>query len=51
MAVWDDVIDFDSVGNWPMELTGWLRLLDQSADHGQRALVGERVQRTCSDQG
>jgi len=43
MAVWDDVIDFDNVGNWPMELTGWLRLLDRSADHGQHALVAERL--------
>jgi len=32
MAAWDDVIDFDNVGDWPMELTGWLKLLDQSAD-------------------
>lgn len=43
MAAWDDVIDFDSVGDWPMELTGWLRLLNQSTDQGQRQLVGERV--------
>src|ERR1700727_645924 len=43
MAVWDDVIDFDNVGNWPMELTNWLRLLDRSADYGQGVLVGERV--------
>jgi hypothetical protein len=43
MAAWDDLIDFDNVGDWPMELTAWLRLLDQSADQGQRALIGERV--------
>jgi hypothetical protein len=43
MAAWDDVIEFDNVGDWPMELTGWLKLLDQSADQDQRAFVGQLV--------
>jgi hypothetical protein len=43
MAAWDDVIEFDNVGDWPMELTGWLKLLDQSADQDQRAFVGRLV--------
>jgi hypothetical protein len=50
MAAWDDVIDFDSVDNWPMELTGWLRLLEQSAGYEQEArveqLVRDRLQRS-----
>jgi hypothetical protein len=43
MAAWDDVIEFDNVGDWPMELTGWLKMLDQSADQDQRAFVGQLV--------
>jgi hypothetical protein len=35
MAAWDDVIDFDNVDDWPMQLTSWLRLLEQSAGHEQ----------------
>ena len=43
MAVWDNVIDFDVVDDWPMELMGWLRLLDQSPDEGQEEFVRQRV--------
>ena len=47
MAAWDDVIDLDNVSDWPMELTGWLRLLDQSAGQPQQARV-EQLVRECS---
>lgn len=30
MAAWDDVIDFDNVGEWPMELSGWLGSVRQN---------------------
>ena len=50
MAAWDDVIDFDNVGNWPMELAGWVKLVNQSAGHQQQAqaehLVRECLQRS-----
>jgi hypothetical protein len=46
MAAWDDVIDFDVVGHWPMELTGWLRLLDTPSGQEQRARV-EQLVREC----
>lgn len=47
MAAWDDVIDIDDVSDWPMELTGWLRLLDQSAGQPQQVPV-EQLVRECS---
>src|ERR1700722_20528152 len=43
MAAWDDVIDFDVVGHWPMELTGWLRLLEAPSAQEQRARVEQLV--------
>ena len=46
MAARDDVIDFDNVDDWPMELTGWLRLLEHSAGHEQEARV-EQLVRDC----
>ena len=46
MAAWDDVIDFDNVGDWPMELPGWLRLLEPPAGHEQQAR-GEQLVRDC----
>ena len=46
MAAWDDVIDFDVVDHWPMELTGWLRLLDAPSAQEQRARV-EQLVREC----
>jgi hypothetical protein len=46
MAAWDDVIDFDVVDHWPMELTGWLRLLDAPSGQEQRARV-EQLVRQC----
>jgi hypothetical protein len=52
MAAWDDAIDFDNVGEWPMELTGWLKLLQSPADEEQRSqivqLVGSAVPTTHS---
>lgn len=46
MAAWDDVIDFDVVGDWPMELTGWLRLIEAPSGQEQRARV-EQLVREC----
>jgi hypothetical protein len=46
MAAWDDVVDFDVVGHWPMELTGWLRLLEAPSGPEQRARV-EQLVREC----
>jgi len=50
MPAWDDVIDFDNVGDWPMELAGWVKLVNQSAGHQQQAeaehLVRECLQRS-----
>ena len=46
MAEWDDVIDFDAVDHWPMELTGWLRLLEAPSAQEQRARIEELV-REC----
>jgi hypothetical protein len=43
MAAWDDVIDFDVVSHWPMELTGWLRLLEAPSAQEQRARVEQLV--------
>ena len=44
MAAWDDVIDFDDVGNWPMELNTWLKLLNPPpADPEQRARIEQIV--------
>jgi hypothetical protein len=44
MAVWDDVIDFDNVGDWPMELSTWLKLLNPPpADRQQRASIEHMV--------
>lgn len=44
MAAWDDVIDFDDVGNWPMELNTWLKLLNPPpADPEQRAGIEQIV--------
>src|SRR5258708_35041691 len=46
MAAWDDVVDFDVVGHWPMQLTGWLRLLEAPSGPEQRARV-EQLVREC----
>jgi hypothetical protein len=50
MPAWDDVIDFDNVGDWPMQLAGWVKLVNQSAGHQQQAqaehLVRECLQRS-----
>jgi hypothetical protein len=50
MAAWDDVIDFDNVGDWPMELAEWVKLVNQSVGHQQQAqaqhLVRECLQRS-----
>src|SRR6266700_5543310 len=46
MAAWDDVIDFDLVSDWPVELTGWLRLLEAPSGQEQRARV-EQLVREC----
>jgi hypothetical protein len=43
MAPWDDVIDFDVVGDWPMQLTGWLRLLETSCGEEQRSRIEDLV--------
>jgi hypothetical protein len=43
MAAWDDVIDFDTVGDWPMELSGWLKLLNP-ADQEQWPHIVQRIQ-------
>lgn len=50
MAASDDVIDFDNVVDWPMELAGWVKLVNQPAGHQQQAqaehLVRECLQRS-----
>jgi hypothetical protein len=46
MAVWDDLIDFDAVGDWPIELAGWLKLLEAPFGQEQRARV-EQLVREC----
>jgi len=46
MAAWDDVIDFDNVGDWPMDLSEWLRLLKSSADEGQRPQIVQNIRRS-----
>ena len=44
MAAWDDVIDFDNVGDWPMELSTWLKLLNPPpTDQEQRARIEQIV--------
>jgi hypothetical protein len=43
MAAWDDVIDFDNVGEWPMELSGWLKLLQSPADEEQQSQIVQLV--------
>lgn len=43
MAAWDDVLDFDTVGDWPMELSGWLKLLNP-ADQEQWPHIVQRIQ-------
>jgi hypothetical protein len=44
MAACDDVIDFDNVGNWPMELNTWLKLLNPPpAAQEQRARIEQIV--------
>lgn len=45
MAAWDDVIDFDNVGEWPMELSGWLKLLQSPADEEQRSQIVQLVRK------
>jgi hypothetical protein len=45
MAAWDDVIDFDDVGDWPIDLSEWLRLLRSSADEGQRSQIVQHIRR------
>jgi len=45
MAAWDDVIDFDNVGDWPIDLSEWLRLLESSADEGQRPQIVQHIRR------
>ena len=39
MAAWDDVIDFDNVGEWPMELSGWPKLFQSTADEERRSQI------------
>jgi hypothetical protein len=46
MAAWDDVIDFDDVNDWPMELASWLKLLGQSAGQPQQTQL-EQLVRNC----
>jgi hypothetical protein len=46
MAAWDDVIDFDNFGEWPMELSGWLKLLQSLADEEQRSQIVQLVRNT-----
>jgi hypothetical protein len=44
MAAWDEVIDFDNVGDWPMELDVWLKLLNPPpADQQERASIEQIV--------
>jgi hypothetical protein len=45
VAAWDDVIDFDNVGDWPMELSEWLKPLKSPADEEQRSQVVQLVRR------
>lgn len=45
MAAWDDVIDFDNAGEWPMELSGWLKLLQSPADEEQRSQIVQLVRK------
>ena len=45
MAAWDDVIDFDNVGEWPMELNGWLKLLQSQTDQTQRSQTVQLVRK------
>lgn len=45
MAAWDDVIDFDNVGEWPMELSGWLKLLQSPTDQEQRSQTVQLVRK------
>ena len=40
------MIDFDNVGAWPMELTGWLKLLESQTDQAQRSQIVEQVRRS-----
>jgi hypothetical protein len=46
MAAWDDVIDFDNVGEWPMELAGWLKLLESQTGEAQRSQIIRLVRRS-----
>lgn len=44
MAAWDDVIDFDDVRDWPMQLRVWLKLLNPPlADQEYRARIEQIV--------
>lgn len=45
MAAWDDVIDFDNVGEWPIELSGWLKLLQSHTDQEQRSQTVQLVRK------
>jgi hypothetical protein len=45
MAAWDDVIDFDNVGEWPMELSGWLKLHQSHTDQEQRSQTVQLVRK------
>jgi hypothetical protein len=45
MAAWDDVIDFDNVSDWPIDLSEWLRLLRSSTDEGQRSQIVQHIRR------
>ncbi len=49
MAAWDDVIDFDNVGEWPMELSGWLKLLQSPADEEQRSQIVQLVRKCLQE--
>ena len=49
MAAWDDVIDFDNVGEWPMELSGWLKLLQTTADEEQRSQIVQLVRKCLQE--
>jgi hypothetical protein len=49
MAAWDDVIDFDNVGEWPMELSGWLKLLQSTADEEQRSQIVQLVRKCLQE--
>lgn len=45
MAAWDDVIDFDNIGEWPMELTGMAEPAQRArpADEEQKLRVAHLV--------